>query len=154
MAKPFSVMTGRRRIWYADFIRPPPPLFHVWCDAAATSLLFRASFALGRVFVTLGQRTLQRYLQLLDGWLREDCPVVAQQLIRMNHVATDQFHSVEIPRTENQITVSVIRNFDQQRSTVNFQFVERFTESLGLDFLEAEGVDHDQLAVGQLGGER
>src|SRR5258708_541471 len=28
MAKPFSVITGRRMIWYADFIRPPPPLFH------------------------------------------------------------------------------------------------------------------------------
>src|SRR5277367_2910745 len=35
MARPFSVMTGRRRIWYADFIRPPPPLFHVWYAAAA-----------------------------------------------------------------------------------------------------------------------
>src|SRR5258708_32766462 len=28
MARPFSVITGRRMIWYADFIRPPPPLFH------------------------------------------------------------------------------------------------------------------------------
>src|SRR5438270_11529280 len=28
MARPFSVITGRRMIWYADFIRPPPPLCH------------------------------------------------------------------------------------------------------------------------------
>src|SRR6266480_3953308 len=28
MARPFSVITGRRMIWYADFIRLPPPLFH------------------------------------------------------------------------------------------------------------------------------
>src|SRR5579863_1146538 len=28
IARPFSVITGRRMIWYALFIRPPPPLFH------------------------------------------------------------------------------------------------------------------------------
>src|SRR5437588_12049082 len=27
MARPFSVITGRRMIWYALFITPPPPLF-------------------------------------------------------------------------------------------------------------------------------
>src|SRR6202040_1719086 len=36
MARPFSVITGRRRIWYADFIRPPPPLFHAAPGAAET----------------------------------------------------------------------------------------------------------------------
>src|SRR5437660_9511685 len=35
MARPFSVITGRRMIWYADFIRLPPPLFHVSPGVAA-----------------------------------------------------------------------------------------------------------------------
>src|SRR5712671_4053176 len=35
MANPFSVITGRRMIWYAVFIRRPPPLFHAAHDAAA-----------------------------------------------------------------------------------------------------------------------
>src|SRR6202040_3550218 len=38
MARPFSVITGRRMIWYADFIRPPPPLYHAVDGADARSL--------------------------------------------------------------------------------------------------------------------
>src|SRR2546422_4049788 len=35
IARPFSVITGRRMIWYADFIRLPPPLFHALLAFAA-----------------------------------------------------------------------------------------------------------------------
>src|SRR6266481_2691896 len=42
IARPFSVITGRRRIWYADFIRPPPPLFHVASGAAENAKLSSA----------------------------------------------------------------------------------------------------------------
>src|SRR5580700_2333881 len=38
----FLGITGRRRIWYADFIRPPPPLFHVASGAAENAKLSSA----------------------------------------------------------------------------------------------------------------
>src|SRR5271170_3985561 len=74
-------------------------------------------------------------------------------MIRMNRVAAEQLYSLEIARTEDQIAVSVIRHFDQQSGAVNLQLIEGLTESLGLHLLEAEGIDHNQLAVGELGGQ-
>src|SRR5579863_2889411 len=44
MARPFSVMTVRRRIWYADFIRLPPPLYHAGCVAVENARLSSALF--------------------------------------------------------------------------------------------------------------
>src|SRR5215472_8961277 len=43
IARPFSVITGRRMIWYALFITPPPPLFHC---AAGDGVLLPASWGL------------------------------------------------------------------------------------------------------------
>src|SRR5437899_9211142 len=44
MARPFSVITGRRMIWYADFITPPPPLFHAGCGDAEHAMFSFHSF--------------------------------------------------------------------------------------------------------------
>src|SRR5215471_19301716 len=37
IARPFSVITGRRMIWYALFITPPPPLCHCAAGGGALS---------------------------------------------------------------------------------------------------------------------
>src|SRR5690349_12194454 len=82
IASPFSVITGRRMIWYALFITPPPPLVSAGpATALFHRLLCRFIFAAARLALLLRNRLLQRNLQLLDRRLREDHTIMPQKVI-------------------------------------------------------------------------
>src|SRR6266581_624610 len=93
--------------------------FFMLYPASRSSSRLLLSFFSRRLFLALGKRTFQRKLQLFNCWLRKDRTVVTEQVIRMNFVPIHQFNSMKIPRTELQVAVSMIRNFNQHRGAID-----------------------------------
>src|SRR5580700_1758073 len=158
IARPFSVITGRRIIWYADFIflgylrrfvrpRPPPRSRRRFLRA------FVFVFAGAGLVLPLRDRFLQRHLQLLDRRMRKNHAVVLQQVIGMHFGAAHQFEPVNIARAQFQVAILVFRGLDDQNCLVDFESAEGFAEFLGLRFLHVEGINDDQFSVGQLRGQ-
>src|SRR6266550_9540824 len=101
----------------------------------ASRLLLAFPLARRLLVLTPRCRLLQRNLQLLDRRLRENRPIIAQQVKRMNFVPGDQLNALEIARTEFKIAVAVFRHLDEEDSLVDVQLVEGLTEPLALRFL-------------------
>src|SRR5438309_2631400 len=124
--------------------RPPP---------RRARRLFLA-FARLRLVLASRCRLGQRNLQLLYCRLREDHMVIAQQVIRMNHVALYQFRPGNIARAQLEVAVSVFRDFYQQRRLFDLQLVERLAECLRLHFFHVERIHDRELAIGKLRSQR
>src|SRR6266849_8478132 len=98
---------------------------------------FRAIFV-GRFVLPLRGRVLQRDLKRFNGWLRKDCPVVAEQMVGMNLVAVDQLDTLKIARAQSEVAIAVARHFDQQGCSLYFQRVQSLAERLGLGLLHVK----------------
>ena len=92
--------------------------------------------------------------QLLDRGLREDGPLIAQQIVRVHFVVEHQFHALQVARAQQQRLRKRLAVFDQQRRARHVQLVERAAIELGLGFLDLQRIHHRQLAVGQLRSQR
>src|SRR5882762_6852057 len=85
----------------------------------ASRLLLAFPFTRRRFVLAPRSRFLQGNLQLLDRRLREDCPVVTQQMIGMNFAAAHQLDAFEVARTELEIAVAVLCYLDQQDGLID-----------------------------------
>src|SRR5437870_4472491 len=118
IARPFSVITGRRMIWYADFIRLPPPLFHALPGVAELESPSSQLF-LPPPFSCAWEENLSAKaatFQLLVAKRSHGHNGASDKdELRSIH----QFNSMKIPRTELQVAVSMIRNFNQHRGAID-----------------------------------
>src|ERR1035437_3982821 len=115
--------------------------------------LLGAFFFLGLV-LPLRHRRLQRNLQLLNRRLRENRPVIPQQVIRMHLVAAYQLKPLDVAGAQCQVVILVLRLFDNQHRLIDLQQVQRLAELLGLGLFHVERIHHDQLAVRQFRSQR
>src|SRR5579863_2032914 len=128
ISRPFSVITGRRIIWYADFILLSHlrRFFMLGATPRSRGRFLRAFvFVFAGLVLPLRSRLLQRNLQLLYGRLREDHAVVAQQMIRMHLAPAHQFQPVDIARAQCEVAILVLGFLDDQNRLVDFQRVQQ-----------------------------
>src|SRR3954463_15520704 len=73
----------------------------------------------------------------------------------MDGVAVHQLHTFQVARAQLEVAIAVLRALLHQQCVLReIQLLEQLAESAGLRFLQVEALDHGQLAIGKLSGER
>src|SRR6266702_2728998 len=106
------------------------------------------------MFAALRYKLLKCLLQRFECVLREDGMLVAEEIVGMNLGAEHKLDAREIARAEIKLLVELAAGLDQQGGLASFELGDRVAEELGFRLGDVERLDHRQLTIGNLGGNR
>src|SRR5271157_429158 len=95
---------------------------------------------------------VERMAQTGDGILGNQQAIVAQHIVRLQHIRRGELHTLHIAAGQFQIAVFAVDH--QQSGLRGVQLVKRGAQRLGLVRFERPGIHHRQLFFRQLRGER